>query len=87
MRQFEFVVTDAEGLHARPAGMLVKRASGLRSSVKLEKCSDGKTADAKRLLTIMALCAKKGDILKVMVEGEDEEQAAADLEIFFRENT
>lgn len=87
MRQFEFVVTDAEGLHARPVGMLVKRTSGYKSDIELEKYSDGKTADAKKMLAVMALCAKKGETLKVTVSGEDEEQAAEDLKMFFKENT
>ena len=86
MRQFEVIITEAEGLPARPAGMLVKRTSGCKSSIQLEKHSDGKTADAKKMLAVMALCAKTGELLKVTIAGDDEEQVAKELEIFFKEN-
>ena len=86
MKQYDFVVTDAEGLHARPAGMLVKRTAGFESSITLKKHSDGKVADAKKMFAVMALCAKQGETLTVTVEGADEDAVTADLETFFKEN-
>ena len=35
MKEFKYVVTDPEGIHARPAGILVKQAAGYTSSVKI----------------------------------------------------
>ena len=43
MKEFKYVVTDPEGIHARPAGILVKQAAGYTSSVKITK--GDKTAD------------------------------------------
>ena len=70
MQNFEVVVSDPVGIHARPAGMLVKEAQKLSSDIVIT-CK-GKTADAKKLLEVMSLCAKGGDTLSVSVEGENE---------------
>lgn len=84
MQVFEYVITDEVGIHARPAGLLVKKASEYASNVNI--CKDGKSADAKRLIGIMGLGVKKGDTVTVNVEGPDEEQAKKELEQFFKEN-
>ena len=70
MQNFEITVSDPVGIHARPAGILVKEAQKLSSNIMLT-CR-GKTADAKKLLAVMSLCAKCGDTLSVSVEGENE---------------
>lgn len=84
MREFEYTIKDPVGIHARPAGMLVQKAKGLASAVTLEK--GGKKADAKKLFSVMTLCAKQGDTLLVRCDGADEENAAAELQRFFEEN-
>ena len=84
MGKFTYVVTDEVGIHGRPAGVLVKKASGYKSKVTL--ACNGKTADAKRIMNVMALGAKKGHSVEVTVEGEDEATATAELEAFFKEN-
>ncbi|MBO5291604.1 MAG: HPr family phosphocarrier protein [Lachnospiraceae bacterium] len=84
MKSFKYVVQDEVGLHARPAGLLVKEAGKSASSITIE--SKGKTADAKRLLAVMGLGVKKGDAITVTVEGSDEEAAAAALEAFCKAN-
>lgn len=84
MQEFKYTVTDAEGLHARPAGLLVKKAAGYQSEVKLEK--DGKAVDAKRIFSVMGLAVKQGEQVTITVEGADEETAVAELEEFFKEN-
>ena len=45
MKEFTYVITDPEGIHARPAGLLVKAAAGFKSDIKIEK--DGKAAKCK----------------------------------------
>lgn len=70
MKQDQVVVKAAAGLHARPASMLVKAAAGFKSTIKIEK--EGKVADAKRLLSVLTLGAKQGEMVKLIVEGEDE---------------
>ena len=44
MKQFQYTITDPVGIHARPAGLLVKAAKGFSSSITVEK--GGKTAAA-----------------------------------------
>lgn len=84
MKQFEYVIKDELGIHARPAGMLVKEAAKFQSSVKIDK--NGKSADAKRLFAIMSLAVKNGDTVKVIVEGSDEAAAADAMQAFFKAN-
>ena len=84
MKSFQYVITDAEGIHARPAGDFVKAAKGFASSVQITK--GGKTVDAKKIFGLMGLGVKQGEEVTIDVEGEDEEAAAAALETFLKEN-
>ena len=84
MKEFKHVIQDPMGLHARPAGMLVKACAGYASKVTLTAPTG--TADAKRLMGIMRLAAKQGMELTISVEGADEEKAAAELQAFLAEN-
>ena len=84
MKEFKHVIQDPMGLHARPAGMLVKACAGYASKVTLTAPTG--TADAKRLMGIMRLAAKQGMELTIAVEGADEEKAAAELQAFLAEN-
>lgn len=84
MKQFEYIIKDENGIHARPAGLLVKQVKPFASSVTIKK--DEKSADAKKLFALMGLCVKHGDKITVTVEGADENEAAATLEEFFQNN-
>lgn len=84
MREFTYVITDTEGIHARPAGELVKAAKEYQSSVTIIK--DEKKADAKKLFGLMGLGVKQGMEIKMQIEGEDEDAAAEALEAFLKEN-
>lgn len=84
MKEFTYVITDPMGLHARPAGMLVKAAAVYSSKVTITAPS-GK-ADAKRIMAIMRLAAKQGMELTVTCDGPDEEAAAAGLLEFMKAN-
>ena len=68
MKEFKYVVTDPEGIHARPAGILVKQAAGYTSSVKITK--GDKTADAKRIFGVMGLGVKTGEEVINRIKGE-----------------
>ena len=57
MKEFKYVVTDNEGIHARPAGELVKLVKGFESKITIEK--DGKTVECRKLLALMGLGVKK----------------------------
>lgn len=84
MKEFTYKITDPEGVHARPAGELVKQASGFACDIKIVK--DDREADAKRIMAVMSLGIKCGKEITVRCDGEGEEQAAAALEAFFKEN-
>ena len=84
MKEFKHVIQDPLGLHARPAGMLVKACAGYASSVPVT-APTGK-ADAKRLMAVMRLAAKQGMELTVTVDGADEDKAASELQAFLQEN-
>ena len=84
MKEFTHVINDPLGLHARPAGQLVKACAGFASTVTIT-APTGK-ADAKRLMAVMRLAAKQGMELTVTVDGADEETAAAELRSFLAAN-
>lgn len=84
MKQFAYTVTDKLGIHARPAGDLVKLAKEFNSTVKVS--CNGKTVDAKRLIALMSLGAKQDHTVTVEIEGDDENAAAEKLETFFKQN-
>ena len=84
MKEFKHVIQDPLGLHARPAGMLVKACAGYASSVTVT-APTGK-AHAKRLMAVMRLAAKQGMELTVTVDGADEDKAASELQAFLQEN-
>ena len=73
MKQLVVTIQAEAGLHARPAGVLVKKAGEFASKNTIEK--EGKSIDAKRLLAVLSLGAKKGDELTITAEGQDEEAA------------
>lgn len=83
MKEIKYVITDAEGIHARPAGELVKAAKAFTSTMKITK--DDKTVDAKRLLALMGMGIKKGQMITLTIEGPDEAEAAATMEAFLKE--
>ena len=84
MKSFNYVITDEVGIHARPAGVLVKEAK--KYAAKITVSMGGKSADATKLMALMSMGVKQGDEVTVSVEGDDEETAAAEIEKFFKEN-
>ena len=78
------MITDEVGIHARPAGLLVKKAKEFTSTITISK--DDKSAKATALMKLMGMGIKKGDEVTVQVEGDDEEAAAAAIEAFLKEN-
>ena len=84
MKEFTYTITDPEGIHARPAGVLVKQAAGYSCAVKIAK--DGREVDAKRIMGVLSLGVKCGMEVVVKCDGDDEEKASAELEAFFKEN-
>lgn len=84
MKSFSYTVKDELGIHARPAGMLVKEVKNFKSKVTLEK--DGKVIDATRLMPVMSMGVKKDQTVTITVEGADEDAAYDALKSFFETN-
>lgn len=83
MKSFDFVITNPVGIHARPAGNLVKFAKGFDSDITITNLSNGKTADAKKLFALLGIAAKCQDKVTVTVEGSDEDAAFDALQEHF----
>ena len=66
MKTFDYTVKDELGIHARPAGILVKKLSGVKSNVTIEVKEKGKSADAKRLMAVMKMA---GGAEEIVIEG------------------
>lgn len=81
MSSFDFVVKDPEGIHARPAGVLVKTAKSLGGGITIAK--GDKTADAKKMFALMGLQVKGGDTITV---SSDNEEALAEFKKVLEEN-
>ena len=84
MQSFTYVVKDELGIHARPAGLLVKEAKQFNSNITL--ACGGKTAPAKGLMGVMGMAVKQGGEVTVTAEGDDEAAAIAALKAFFAAN-
>lgn len=84
MEQFQYQIKSEIGIHARPAGLLVREASRYSSAVQVS--CQGKRGDAKSVFGIMGLDAEKGDTITVRVEGEDEKEAAKGIASFLQDN-
>jgi len=84
MKEFDYTIKDALGIHARPAGYLVKLMQGLQSEVTME--ANGKSANGKRLIAVMSLGVKQNHTVKFKVSGEDEEAAETKIKEFLEQN-
>ena len=85
MKSFDYVITDPVGIHARPAGILVKEIKKFAgSTITISKGE--KSVNALKLMALMGMGIKQGDTVTVSVEGGDEEAVAAAIEDFFKNN-
>lgn len=84
MKSCKYTVKDVLGIHARPAGILVKQAMKFPGSIKIT--AGTRSADAKRLLSILGMAVKCGEIIELTFEGEGEDAAVGDMLVFLKEN-
>ena len=84
MKEFTYTITDPEGIHARPAGELVKVAKEFSCKITLTK--DGKSGDCKKIFGIMELEVKSGNEIVINFDGEDEDAAYDKISAFMKEN-
>ena len=85
MKSFDYVITDPVGIHARPAGILVKEVKNYKDSV-ITLAKGEKSVNLLKLMALMQMGIKQGDKVTVSVEGGDEAAVAAKIEEFFKAN-
>ena len=84
MIEFTHIVKDPNGLHARPAGLLVQKASLYSSEITIH--NGERSTSAKRLISLLSLAVKQGSEIRVTVSGDDEVKAAKELAHYMKEN-
>jgi len=80
----EIVVNNIHGLHARPAALFVQIANKFDSAVQLEK--DGDIVDGKSIIAVLSLGVTKGTKIKLILQGNDANEALMELRKFLEEN-
>ena len=83
MKSFTYTISDPVGIHARPAGILVKEIKN-HDGVTVTVTRGDQSVDARKLMALMAMGVRQGDVVTVSVEGEGEEEIAAKIEEFFK---
>jgi len=73
MQTTEVRIVNRLGLHARAAAKLVSLASTFASDIQLER--EGRSVNAKSIMGVMMLAASQGTVLKLNVDGSDEQEA------------
>ena len=84
MKEFNYVIDSENGIHARPAGMLVKKALTYTSNITVFKGED--SVNLKSLFDLLSFGIKKNDEIRIVIEGEDESEAEAGIKNFLDEN-
>lgn len=73
MKSCDVIITNASGLHARPATFFIQKANSYKSTIMVEK--DDRKVNAKSLLGVLSLGIAKGMTITLIAEGHDEEAA------------
>lgn len=73
MKTREVVITNANGLHARPATFFIQKANCYKCNIFVEK--DDRKVNAKSLLGVLSLGIAKGMTVKLIADGQDEDTA------------
>ena len=77
MKSRDVVITNASGLHARPATFFIQKANTYKSTIWVEK--EDRKVNAKSLLGVLSLGIAKGMTVTLIAEGPDEGDALAGL--------
>jgi phosphocarrier protein len=84
MKEFSYTIKDPLGIHARPAGLFIKKMQEFVSDIMVTRGAEG--CDAKKLLALMKMRVKTGETITVRINGGDEEAAAVAAKAFLSEN-
>ncbi len=84
MQEIHYVITDPEGVHALPAGGLVKLAMSFDCSITAS--GNGQSTDCKKIFGLMSLGIKSGQTLSIVCDGSDEDSAITALGNYLKDN-
>ncbi len=84
MTSFHYKIQSSMGLHARPTGIMVKRLKPLDAQVII-RCGE-RSADAKKLFSVMSMAVKQGETVTIEIDGPEEETLKEELSAFFSEH-
>jgi phosphocarrier protein len=84
MKEFSYSIKDLLGIHARPAGLFIKKMQEYASVVTITRGAD--SCDGKKLLALMRIRVKHRETITVKVEGPDEDAAVEAAKDFFSAN-
>lgn len=84
MKTFNYTIKDELGIHARPAGLLLKAAKAYDSEITITKGE--KAVACTKLMALMGLGVKCGDTVTITVSGGDEEAAEKGIKEFLEAN-
>ncbi len=79
----DYIILAQQGMHARPATILIRLVKNFKSAVSLKR--GDKTVRLNSMLNILSLIIKGGETVTVIVEGEDEVEALRAIDLFFTE--
>lgn len=79
----EFVITNEQGIHARPATQLVQLANKYDSDLLLQY--NGKTVDLKSIMGVLSLGVTRGSTIIIRANGDDANEALNGISKFFTE--
>jgi phosphocarrier protein len=83
LQEFTYTIQDEAGIHARPAGLLVKKMQQFNSEITLTR--DGKTVSLKKLFALMGLAIKQNQVVTIKADGPDEMDAIAAAKVVLAE--
>jgi phosphotransferase system HPr (HPr) family protein len=86
MKEFSYTITDPLGIHARPAGLFIKKLGGFKSIITIARTDTGVSCDGKKLLALMKLKVKQNDTIIIKAEGEDEAVAIEAAQAYLSKN-
>ena len=79
----DYTILSPQGIHARPATALLKLTRHFKSTICLQK--EERLVPLRSMLNILALAIQCGDTISVIIDGEDESEAALSIDNFFND--
>lgn len=84
MKEYDHIVVNELGMHARPAGQFVQLVKEHQSKIEISKGAE--SVNAIRILAVMGMNIRQGDRIRITVEGADEDQVLPEVQRICREN-